>query len=40
MINLSFDDVAQKVLEDERAKKIPVLFVIQIIIIMDDLGLI
>lgn len=37
---MDFDEILLKVLDDERVRPIPVLYVVQIIIIMDDLGLI
>lgn len=35
-----FDDIVEQVLSDERTKNIPILFVIQLIIIMEDIGII
>lgn len=34
-----FDDVVLEVLNDARTKDIPILYIIQIIIVMEDLGL-
>lgn len=37
---MDFDEILLKVLNDERVRSIPILYVVQIIIVMDDLGLI
>lgn len=36
---MEFADVIERVMEDERAHKIPILYVVQILIICDDLKL-
>lgn len=40
MIEKDFDTIVQEVLADPRSKDIPVLFVIQTIIIMQDLDIV
>lgn len=40
MCERNFDDIVQEVLTDPRVKDIPVLFVIQMIIVLEDLDII
>lgn len=35
---MDFDEVLQIVLRDKRSEKIPILYVIEVVIILDDLG--
>lgn len=39
-MQLDFDDVIKEVLSDKRSNSIPVLFIVQVLIILDDLGII
>lgn len=36
---MSFDDALEYVLRDERSHHVPILFVVQVLIICDDMGL-
>lgn len=36
---MDFDEVLHKVLADERLKKIPTLFIVQVVLIMSELGI-
>lgn len=38
-MNTNFDKIIKKVIKDKRCDNIPILFITQIIIILDDLGL-
>lgn len=35
---MEFDDVLQLILKDRRSDKIPILYVIEVVLILDDLG--
>lgn len=34
-----FDEILIKVLEDDRTKRVPILFVVQVLLVMEDLDL-
>lgn len=36
---MDFDEIAEKVLSDSRTKRIPILYVIEVLIILDDLDM-
>lgn len=37
---MDFEEIVEKVLTDERVKKIPILFVLQVLFTLDDMGII
>lgn len=37
---MEFDEIIEKVLADPRLKKVPILYVIEVLIILDDLDII
>lgn len=37
---MDFEEIVEKVLTDERIQKIPILFVLQVLFALDDMGII